>query len=73
MRVERGMSGKGMTTWVKVIRLRRVLHTMDLYPLKTVSMSRIQRLVGRKAIKELLSHLMPSGPYLLIPFLRIKS
>ena len=46
---------------------------MKLSPQNSFGESHSKRLVGRKALRELLINLMPSGRYLFISFLRKKS
>ena len=50
--------------------LRAALN-MKLSPRNSFDKSNTWRLVKRKALRELLSHLTPSGLYLFIPFLKI--
>ena len=57
---------------VKLSRLRTAIHTLKFFPQNSL-VNRILRLVRRKALNELLGHLMLSERYLFILFSRTKN
>ena len=65
-----GVNGGELTEKGQI--LRTTLHTIKVSPQNSFGKT-LLRLVRRTAVRELLSHLMPSERYPFVPFLRMKS